>query len=86
MRDNPRFRDQALEIAAGTGERECNRYRLSHAIPEALRSLIARPAAAAAMSLGMHPYTPYFALRHGRRGNLVDAIRRRGGLGKLPRS
>ena len=86
MRDNPRFRDRALEIAAVTGERECNRYRLSHAIPEALRSLIARSAAAAAMSLGMHPYTPYFALWHGRRGNLVDAIRRRGGLGKLPRS
>ena len=86
MRDNPRFRDRALQIAAVAGERECNRYRFGRHIPEALRSLIARPAAAAAISLGMHPYTPYFALQHGRRGNLINAIRRRGGLGKLARS
>ncbi len=72
LRDNPHFRDRALEIAAVAGERESNRYRLGDAIPEALRALIARPAAAAAISLGMHPYTPYLALRHGRRGNLID--------------
>ncbi len=83
LRNNPHFRDRALAIAAVAGERESNRYRLGDAIPEALRALIARPAAAAAISLGMHPYTPYFALRHGRRGNLIDHSRRRGGLGKL---
>jgi hypothetical protein len=83
MRDNPRFRDKALELAAVEGEREANRYRLGRAVLGSLRSLIFRPASAAAIALGVHPYAPYFALRHGRRGNLINAIRRRAGLGKL---
>jgi glycosyltransferase involved in cell wall biosynthesis len=83
MRDNPRFRDTALELAAVEGEREANRYRLGRAVLGSLRSLIFRPASAAAIALGVHPYAPYFALRHGRRGNLINAIRRRAGLGKL---
>ena len=37
-----------------------------------LRSLILRPVYAAAMALGAHPYAPLFALRYGRRGNLVS--------------
>ena len=83
MLNNPRFRDTALEIAAVTGERETNRYRFGGSWPEAIRSLIFRPTSAAAIYLGVHPYAPYFALRHGRRGNLINAIRRRTGLGKL---
>ena len=83
MRSNPRFRDTALEIAAIAGERETNRFRLGRAWPGVLRSLVFRPASAAAIYLGMHPYAPYFALRHGRRGNFINAMRRRTGLGDL---
>ena len=50
-----------------------------------LRGVLFRPAAAAAVALGAHPYAPYFALRHGRRGNLVSAIRRQSGLDGLGR-
>ena len=81
LRDNPRFRESALESAALAGEREASRYRVGRA----LRSLAVRPVYAAALSLGMHPYAPYFALRYGRRGNLVSALRRRTGLGGLAR-
>lgn len=83
MQDNPRFRETALEIAAIGGERETNRYRFGRAWLDAARALIFRPSSAAALSLGIHPYAPYFALRHGRRGNLINAIRRRTGLGSL---
>jgi glycosyltransferase involved in cell wall biosynthesis len=83
VRMNPRFRDAALEIAAITGERAANRYRFGRSWPEAIRSLLVGPASAAAIWLGVHPYAPYFALRHGRRGNLINAIRRRTGLGSL---
>ena len=76
MRDDPQFRERALERAAIAAEREARRYRLGRA----LRSLVVRPMTAAAVRLGVHPYAPYFALRYGRRGNLVDTIRRRTGL------
>ncbi len=76
---NPRFRETAIESAAIAGEREANRYKVGRA----LRSLVARPVYAAAIALGIHPYAPYFALRYGRRGNLVSALRRRTGLKKL---
>ena len=78
LRNNPRFRDTAIEIAAIAGEREANRYKVGRA----LRSLVVRPVGAAAISLGIHPYAPFFALRYGRRGNLVNALRRRGGVGE----
>ena len=81
LRKNPRFRDMAIESAAIAGEREANRYKVGRA----LRSLVVRPVCAAAISLGIHPYAPFFALRHGRRGNLVSALRRRSGLGNLAR-
>jgi hypothetical protein len=76
MKGNPRFREMALECAAIAGRREANRYRVGRA----LRSLVVRPVCAAAVRLGVHPYAPYFALRYGRRGSLVNAIRRRTGL------
>jgi glycosyltransferase involved in cell wall biosynthesis len=79
LRNNPRFRETAIESAAIFGEREANRYKVGRA----LRSLVVRPMYAAALSLGIHPYAPYFALRYGRRGNLVNTLRRRTGLGKL---
>ena len=79
LRNNPRFREAAIESAAIAGEREARRYKVARA----LRSLVVRPVYAAALSLGIHPYAPYFALRYGRRGNLVSALRRRTGLQKL---
>ena len=81
MRSNPRFREMAMHSAAIAGEREANRYKVGRA----LRSLLVRPVYAAALSLGVHPYAPFFALRHGRRGNLVSALRRQTGLEKLTR-
>ena len=59
--------------------------RFGRAILESLRGVLFRPAAAAAVAVGAHPYAPYFALRHGRRGNLVSAIRRQSGLDGLGR-
>ena len=44
-----------------------------------------RPASAAALAVGAHPYAPLIALRHGRRGNLVSALRTRTGLAGLRR-
>jgi glycosyltransferase involved in cell wall biosynthesis len=79
MRDNPRFRDDALEVAAIAGEREANRFRMGRAWWGALGALVFRPASALAIGLGVHPYAPYFALRHGRRGNMIRAFRRRTG-------
>ena len=81
LRTNPRFRGTAIEGAAIASVREANRYRVGRA----LRSLVVRPVYAAALFLGIHPYAPYFALRYGRRGNLVSALRRRTGLEKLTR-
>jgi glycosyltransferase involved in cell wall biosynthesis len=83
MRENPRFRESALEIAAITGERETNSYRMGRAPAAAVRGLIFGPASAASLYFGIHPYAPIFALRHGRRGNLINAIRRRTGLRKV---
>lgn len=84
MRANPRFREAALEIAAIAGERETNRHRFGRAWPVALRALFFRPASAAAIGVGVHPLAPYFALRYGRRGNLISAIRRDTGARPLP--
>jgi glycosyltransferase involved in cell wall biosynthesis len=81
MESDPGFREAALLHAAVAGEREAQRYRLGRA----LRSLVVRPMTAAAMRLGVHPYAPYFAVRYGRRGNLVDTIRHRTGLDRLRR-
>ena len=76
----PGFREAALERAAIAGERETNRFRFGQAVASALRGLVFRPASAAALAVGAHPYAPLFALRHGRRGNLVSALRTRTGL------
>ena len=81
----PGFREAALERAAIAGERESNRFRFGAAIVPALRALLARPANAAAMALGAHPHSWIYAIRHGRRGNLVSHIRRRTGLSDLSR-
>lgn len=83
MHDDPRFRDTALALAAIEGERTSNRYRFGASWAEGLRALAFRPIAAAALALGHHPYAPLFALRHGRKGNVVNAIRRKGGLDRL---
>ncbi len=81
MRADPMFREHALSVACISAEQEAHRYRLGRA----LRSLVVRPITAAAIRLGFHPYAPFFALRYGRRGNLVNAIRRHTGLGKMVR-
>ncbi|ODS51843.1 MAG: hypothetical protein ABS36_18900 [Acidobacteria bacterium SCN 69-37] len=82
MREDPRgLREQALASAAVEGEREARAYRLGRA----LLSLVGRPLASVAERLGYHPYAPLFALRHGRRGNLVNTIRRTNGLSRLRR-
>lgn len=83
MHDDPRFRDTALALAAIDGERTSNRYRFGASWAEGLRALAFRPIAAAALALGRHPYAPLFALRYGRRGNVVSAIRRKSGLDRL---
>jgi glycosyltransferase involved in cell wall biosynthesis len=83
MRTNPRFREVALESAAIAGEYETNRHRLGRAWPVAFRGLVFRPASAAALRMGVHPLAPYFAVRYGRRGNLINAVRRRTGLGAV---
>jgi len=79
----PGFREAALERAAIAGERETNRFRFGQAVASALRGLVFRPASAAALAVGAHPYAPLVALRHGRRGNLVSALRTRTGLDRL---
>ena len=81
LRTNPRFREAAMESAAIAGAREASRYKVGRA----LRSLVLRPLYSAAIASGVHPYAPYMALRHGRRGNFVSTVRRRTGLEKLTR-
>lgn len=81
----PGFREAALERAAIAGERETNRFRFGQSAAAALRGLLLRPASAAALAVGAHPYAPLLALRHGRRGNLVSALRMRTGLDRLRR-
>ena len=81
----PGFREAAFERAAIAGERETNRFRFGQAVASALRGLMFRPASAAALAVGAHPYAPLFALRYGRRGNLVSALRTRTGLERLRR-
>ena len=83
MRDDPSFREAAFERAALGGERDANRVRFGLAPLAAARGWAFRPVAAAAMALGVHPHAPFAALRHGRRGNLVSAIRRQSGLDHL---
>jgi len=83
MRTNPRFREEALEAAALSGERQANQQRFGRSWPTTLRGLIFRPVSAMAIRAGVHPLAPYVALRHGRRGNLINAIRRRTGIGEL---
>ena len=85
MHDQPGFRDRALACAALTGERETNGYRFGVSWLEGVRALLFRPVAAAAMAIGAHPYAPFVALRYGRRGSLVSAIRRKTGLAGLGR-
>jgi glycosyltransferase involved in cell wall biosynthesis len=79
MRDDARFRERALALAAIRGEQVARQYRLGRA----LRSLVVRPISATATRLGFHPLAPLLALRYGRRGALVNTIRRRTGLGKM---
>jgi len=83
MLTDPQFRHHATASAALTGERAANAFRFGAAWREGLRALAFRPLAAAAIALGVHPYAPFSALRYGRRGNLVSAIRRQGGLAGL---
>ena len=81
----PGFREAALERAAIAGERETNRFRFGQSATAALRGLLFRPVSAGALAVGAHPYAPLLALRHGRRGNLVSALRTRTGLDRLRR-
>jgi glycosyltransferase involved in cell wall biosynthesis len=83
MRENPRFREIALGLAAVSGERESNRYRFGRSVARALRGLAFRPVSAAAIAMGVHPYAPFFFLRHGYRGNIVSAHRQHSGLNAL---
>ncbi len=83
MRDDPSFREAAFERAALGGERDANRVRFGLSPMAVARGWAFRPVAAAAMALGVHPHAPFAALRHGRRGNLVSAIRRDSGLDGL---
>ncbi len=82
---DPDFRQAALERAAIGGERETNRFRFGQAAAAALLGLAFRPASAAALAVGAHPYALAMALRHGRKGNLVSALRARTGLERLRR-
>ena len=79
----PGFREAAFERAAIGGERETNRFRFGRSVATALRGLAFRPVSALALAFGSHPYAPLLALRHGRRGNLVNTLRRRTGLNIL---
>ena len=85
MHEQPGFRDRALASAALSGERDANRYRCGVSWLEGLRALLFRPVAAVALAVGVHPYAPFVALRYGRRGSLVSAIRRKTGLPGLSR-
>lgn len=85
MYEQPGFRDRALANAALTGDRDVNGYRFGVSWLAGLRALLFRPVAAVAMAAGVHPYAPFVALRYGRRGSLVSAIRRKIGLSGLGR-
>ena len=52
----PASAKRALERAAIAGERETNRFRFGQAAAAALRGLLFRPASAAALAVGAHPY------------------------------
>lgn len=84
--NEPGFREAAFERAAIAGERDTNRFRFGQSAAAALLGLIFRPASAIALAIGAHPYALPTALRHGRRGNLVSALRNRTGLDRLRRS
>lgn len=81
MHDDPMFRERVLAHAATQAELDAREYRLGRAV----RSVFVRPIVTAAMALGFHPNAPIFALRYGRRGNLVNTIRRRTGLSNMSR-
>jgi hypothetical protein len=85
MRDDRGFRAHALALAAIEGERMANRFRFGQSLSDLLQAMAFRPVSAAAVALGVHPYAPWFALRHGRRGNVVSMVRRRSGLDALRR-
>lgn len=83
LRDDPAFRTTAFERAALGGERDANGVRFGLAPLKAAKGWAFRSVAALSMACGLHPHAPYAALRHGRRGNLVSAIRRDSGLDGL---
>lgn len=85
LHDDAGFRDHALGLAAFEAERVANQFRFGRSVPDLLRALAFRPVSAAALAMGVHPYAPWFALRHGRKGNIVNAVRRRSGLSALRR-
>lgn len=85
MASDTSFKARALTSAALAGERECNRFRFGTAAGESIRALLFRPLGAAAIACGAHPYAPVFALRYGRRGNVVNALRRKTGLRAIGR-
>lgn len=83
MRTDPGFRHTAVRMAAIATEAEANRYRFGGAWLENARALLFRPMSRAAIALGFHPLALFYAVRYGPRGNLINAVRRRAGLGKL---
>ena len=84
MLDDPHFRETVLEIAAIESEREAMRFRFCRSWPKAIRAMLARLIGAASIRAGVHPHAIYFALRHGRRGNRINHLRRLAGLGSIP--
>jgi hypothetical protein len=85
MWSDPSFKLEAMTSAALTGEREINRFRFGEACGASVRALVFRPLAAAAMACGIHPHAPVHALRYGRRGNVVNALRKKTGLKPIGR-
>lgn len=81
MRNEPsRLREHMLGCAAVAAEREVRGYRLRHAV----RAFIGRSIRYVADWLGVHPHAPRVVLTFGRRGSLVNSIRRVNGLEPLP--
>lgn len=81
MRDEPwTLRQRMLASAAVAAERELRACRFRHAV----KASLVRTVQATADWLGVHPRIPLYALRFGRRGNLVNSVRRINGLGALP--
>jgi len=86
MQTNPRFREIALEIAAMGSARNASRYGFGRPWHKAIGLTIFRQAGGLATRLGVHPFALYAAVRYGRRGNLINAMRRYTGLrAKTPR-